>query len=135
MQNHGGKKDTKPPIKLGRKWTYRSVVESQRKKELLKKIQDETGAKPGEPEMMNHYAKYLARMVNSLTEDEVKEATQMAAQWNKHGVPAEVQADVARRKSEDILQYVATEMFKKAGMRLFMMSAWKNEEGKLMVSR
>ncbi|KAG1882116.1 hypothetical protein F4604DRAFT_1678550 [Suillus subluteus] len=26
-------------------------------------------------------------------------------------------------------------MFKKAGMRLFMMSAWKNEEGKLMVSR
>ncbi|KAG1839431.1 hypothetical protein F4604DRAFT_1691278 [Suillus subluteus] len=26
-------------------------------------------------------------------------------------------------------------MFKKAGMQLFMMSAWKNEEGKLMVSR
>ncbi|KAG2743339.1 hypothetical protein P692DRAFT_20681146, partial [Suillus brevipes Sb2] len=110
------------------------VVESQRKKELLKKIQDETGAKPGEAEMMTHYAKYLARMVNSLTQDEVEEATQTAAQWNKKGIPSEVQADVARRKSEDILQYVATEMFKKAGMRLFMMSAWKNEEGKLMVS-
>ncbi|KAG1766641.1 hypothetical protein EDD22DRAFT_950409 [Suillus occidentalis] len=73
-------------------------------------------------------------MVSSLTKDEVEEATQMAAQWNKHGIPAEVQADVARRKSKDILQYVATEMFKKARMRLFMMSAWKNEEGKLMVS-
>jgi hypothetical protein len=36
-------------------------VKSQRKKELLKKIQDETGAKPGEPEMMNYYVKYLAR--------------------------------------------------------------------------
>ncbi|KAG1766640.1 hypothetical protein EDD22DRAFT_950408 [Suillus occidentalis] len=38
LQNHGGKKDTKPSIKLGQKWTYQSVVESQKKKELLKKI-------------------------------------------------------------------------------------------------
>ncbi|KAG1768247.1 hypothetical protein EV702DRAFT_1203331 [Suillus placidus] len=39
----------------------------------------------------------------------------MAAEWNKQGVPTE-------------------EMFKKAGVWLFMMLAWKNEEGKLMVS-
>ncbi|KAG0701031.1 hypothetical protein DFH29DRAFT_1000625 [Suillus ampliporus] len=41
---------------------------------------------------------------------------------------------MAKRKSDDILRYVASEMFKKAGMRLFMLSAWKNEEGKLLVS-
>ncbi|KAG1777148.1 hypothetical protein EV702DRAFT_1045540 [Suillus placidus] len=133
--NHGEKKDPKPPIKLSRKWTYRMVVESLRKRELLKKIKDETGANPGEPEMMHHYAKYLMEMVNSLTKKEVKEAAQMAAKWNQQGIPTEVQADMARQKSKDILLYVAQEMFKKAGMRLFMMSAWKNEEGKLMVSR
>ncbi|KAG1856167.1 hypothetical protein F4604DRAFT_1932033 [Suillus subluteus] len=134
LQNHGGKKEVKPPINLGQKWTYRSVVESLRKRELLKKIEAETGAKPGEPEMMNHYAKYLTDMVNSLTEKEIEEATEMAAEWNKQGVPPELQADIARQKGEDILWYVAKEIFKKAGMQLFMMSAWKNEEGKLMVS-
>ncbi|KAG1868330.1 hypothetical protein DFJ58DRAFT_723591 [Suillus subalutaceus] len=134
LQNHGEKKQVKPPINLGRKWTYRSVVESLRKRELLKKIKAETGAKPGEPEMMNHYAKYLMDMVNSLTEKETEEATEMAAEWNKQGVPPELQADMARRKGEDILRYVAKEMFKKAGMQLFMMSAWKNKQGKLMVS-
>ncbi|KAG0692272.1 hypothetical protein DFH29DRAFT_882731 [Suillus ampliporus] len=135
LQNHGGKKkDAKAPINLGRKWTYRSVVESLRKKELLKKIEDETGVKPGKTEMMNHYTRYLAKMVNSLTEKEVEEVTEMAAEWNKQGVPPEVQANMAKRKSDDILWYVASEMFKKAGMQLFMLSAWKNEEGKLLVS-
>ncbi|KAG1834636.1 hypothetical protein DFJ58DRAFT_735769 [Suillus subalutaceus] len=133
-QNHGEKKDGKPPINLGRKWTYWSVVESLRKKELLKTIEDETGAKPGEQGMMNYYARYLTEMVNSLTEKEVEEATEMAAQWNKQGVPPEVQADTARCKSDEILQYVAKEIFKKAGMRLFMLSAWKTKKGKLMVS-
>jgi hypothetical protein len=136
LQNHGGKKkDAKPPINLGRKWTYRSVVGSLKKKEILKKIEDETGVKPGETEMMTHYAKYLTDMVKSLTKKEVEEATKMAAEWNKQGVLAEVQADTAKRKSDNILWYVASEMFKKAGMRLFMLSAWKNEEGKLLVSR
>ncbi|KAG1743974.1 uncharacterized protein EDB91DRAFT_1246858 [Suillus paluster] len=135
LQNHRGKKkDAKPPINLGRKWTYQVVVGSLRKKELLKKIEDETSVKPGEPEMMNHYAKYLAEMVNSLTEKEVEEATKMAEEWNKQGVPPEVQADTAKQKSDDILWYVASEMFKKARMRLFMLSAWKNEDGKLLVS-
>ncbi|KAG1837173.1 hypothetical protein DFJ58DRAFT_734525 [Suillus subalutaceus] len=116
LQNHGGKRKGKPPINLGQKWTYWSVVESLRKRELLKTI------------------KYLMEMVNSLTEKEVEEATEMAAEWNKQGVPLELQTDIARRKGEDILWYVAKEMFKKARMRLFMMSAWKNEQGKLMVS-
>ncbi|KAG2030313.1 hypothetical protein BDR03DRAFT_987173 [Suillus americanus] len=90
LQNHGGKKQVKPPINLGQKWMYRSVVESLRKRELLKKIKAKTGAKPGEPEMMNHYAKYLTDMVNSLTKKETEEATEMAAEWNKQGVPPEL---------------------------------------------
>ncbi|KAG1839924.1 hypothetical protein F4604DRAFT_1940463 [Suillus subluteus] len=134
LQNHGGKKEGNPPINLGQKWTYWSVVESLRKRELLKKIEAKTGVKPGEPEMMTHYDKYLMEMVNSLTEKEVEEATEMAAEWNKQGVPPELQADMARQKGKDILRYVAKEMFKKAGMWLFMMLAWKNEQGKLMVS-
>ncbi|KAG2337827.1 hypothetical protein BDR05DRAFT_1004702 [Suillus weaverae] len=116
------------------KWMYWSVIESLRKKELLKKIEDETGVKPREQGMMNHYSKYLTEMVESLTEEEVKEATETAMRWNKQGVPPEVQANIVRWKSNNILLYVAKEMFTRAGMRLFMLSAWKTEKGKLMVS-
>ncbi|KAG1766483.1 hypothetical protein EV702DRAFT_1050658 [Suillus placidus] len=112
----------------------KSQKTSLRKKELLKKIEDKTGVKPREQGMMNHYSKYLTEMVESLTEEEVKEATETALQWNKQGVPPEVQANIVRRKSDNILLYVAKEMFKRAGMRLFMLSAWKTEKGKLMVS-
>ncbi|KAG1752339.1 uncharacterized protein EDB91DRAFT_1243118 [Suillus paluster] len=59
LQNHGGKKkDAKPPINLSRKWTYQVVVGSLRKKELLKKIKDETSVKPGKPKRMNHYTNH-----------------------------------------------------------------------------
>ncbi|KAG1771387.1 hypothetical protein EV702DRAFT_1049009 [Suillus placidus] len=97
LQNHRGKqKDAKPPINLGRKWTYQTVVGALRKNELLKNIEDETGVKPGETEMMNHYSKYLTEMVNSLMEKEVEEATKMAIVWNKQGIPPKVQADTAK---------------------------------------
>ncbi|KAG2744257.1 hypothetical protein P692DRAFT_201808537 [Suillus brevipes Sb2] len=123
LQSHGETKNSKPPITIGRRWTYWSVIESLRKKGLLKKIEDETRVKAGEHGMMNHYSKYLTEMVESLTEKEIEEATEMAVQWNKQAVPLEVQDDIARRKSDNILLYVAKEMFKRAGMRLFMLSA------------
>ncbi|KAG1891929.1 uncharacterized protein F5891DRAFT_986423 [Suillus fuscotomentosus] len=133
LQNHGEKKDIKAPINLGRKWTYQMVVGALRKKEILKKIEDKTGVKAGEKDMMKYYSKYLADMVNSLTEIEVEEATEKAVEWNKQGVSPDVQADTARQKSEDILRHVAAKMFKKAGMQLFILSAWKGKEEKLMV--
>ncbi|KAG2049644.1 hypothetical protein BDR06DRAFT_1012019 [Suillus hirtellus] len=136
LQNHGKKKkDTKVPINLRRKWMYHTVVGALQKKELLKKIQDDTGVNPRKLEMMHHYSRYLTDMVNSLTEKEIEDATDMARQWNAQGVPPDIQADTVRRKSEDLLQYVACKMFKKAGMRLFILLAWKSEDDKLMISR
>lgn len=72
------------------------MVESLRKKELLKTIEDKTGVKPREHGMMNHYSKYLTEMVESLTKKEVEEATEMAIKWNKQGISPKVQADIAQ---------------------------------------
>ncbi|KAG1887969.1 uncharacterized protein F5891DRAFT_1199405 [Suillus fuscotomentosus] len=103
LKNHGEKKkDAKAPINLGRKWMYRTVVGALWKKELLKKIQDDTRVNPRKLEMMHHYSRYLTDMVNSLTE-EIEDATDMAGQWNMQGVPPDIQADTARRKSKDLL--------------------------------
>lgn len=74
------------------------VVGTFRKKELLKQIEDETGVKPREKEIMKYYSKYLAEMVNSLTETEVEEASEMAMQWNKMGVPLKFKLTQPNRK-------------------------------------
>ncbi|KAG1786203.1 uncharacterized protein HD556DRAFT_1313650 [Suillus plorans] len=128
------RKPSKPPIKIGQKWTERSVVDTLRKKELLEKIQDETGAKPGTKEMINHYTKQLNQLIASLSPDELQEAKETAELWNRQGVPDDVKADIARKKGDDMIHHFATKMWNRAGMRVFIVSAWKNEEGKIHVA-
>lgn len=135
FRNHGSKrKPKKPPIKIGQKWTERSVIDTLRKKELLKKIQDETGAKPGTKDMINHYTNQLNELMASLSPEELEEAKETAHAWNNQGVPADVKADIARKKGDDMIHHFASEMWNRAGMRVFVVSAWKNVEGKINVS-
>ncbi|KAG2092288.1 uncharacterized protein F5147DRAFT_779682 [Suillus discolor] len=135
FQNQGMKRKlAKPPIKMGQRWTERSVIDTSRKKELLKTIQDETGAKPGTKEMINHYTKQLNLLIASLPPEELKEAKETADIWNRQGVPDDVKSDIARKKSNDMIHHFATEMWNRVGMRVFVVSAWKNEEGKIHVA-
>ncbi|KAG1873305.1 hypothetical protein C8R48DRAFT_769738 [Suillus tomentosus] len=135
FRNHGSKrKPKKPPIKIGQKWTERSVIDTLRKKELLKKIQDETGAKPGTKDMINHYTNQLNELMASLSPEELEEAKETAHAWNNQGVPADVKADIARKKGDNMIHHFASEMWNRAGMRVFVVSAWKNVEGKINVS-
>ncbi|KAG2112360.1 uncharacterized protein F5147DRAFT_771426 [Suillus discolor] len=135
FQNQGLKRKlAKPPIKMGQRWTERSVIDTLRKKELLKKIQDETGAKPGTKEMINHYTRQLNLLIASLSPDELVEVKETANLWNRQGVPDDIKADIARKKSDDMIHHFTTEMWNRAGMRVFIVSAWKNEEGKIHVA-
>ncbi|KAG1784526.1 uncharacterized protein HD556DRAFT_1451682 [Suillus plorans] len=135
FRNHRGRKqDQKPPINMGRRWTYRWVVDTLRKRELLNKIQDDTGVKPGSMEMIQHYSKYLSALIESLTEEEIQEAVKTAEEWNSQGVPPEVQIDIAKKKSESMVHHFASKMYKRAGMRVFVLAARKTEEGKLLVT-
>ncbi|KAG2052606.1 hypothetical protein BDR06DRAFT_1009454 [Suillus hirtellus] len=115
FQNHAkAKKQGKPPIKMGQKWTERSVIDMLWEKELLKKIEDETGAKPGTKEMINHYMVHLNRLMASLSPEDLKEAKETANEWNSEGVP--------------------DNMWNCAGIRVFVLSAWKDGESKVQVS-
>ncbi|KAG1823309.1 hypothetical protein EV424DRAFT_1346333 [Suillus variegatus] len=123
FRNQGMKRKlAKPPIKMGQRWTERSVIDTLRKKELLKTIQDETGAKPGTKEMINHYTKQLNLLIASLSPDELKEARETADIWNHQGVLDDSQVRHCQEKKTG------------QGMRVFVVSAWKNEEGKIHVA-
>ncbi|KAG2341718.1 hypothetical protein BDR05DRAFT_1001557 [Suillus weaverae] len=129
FHNHCKKKTLgKPPIKMGQKWTEGSIIDKLQKKELLTKIKNDTGTKPGSKEMMYHYTTQLNQLMASLLQEELEEAKEMAKEWNAKGVPAEIKVEIACKKGEDMIRHFASEMWNQAGMQVFILLAWKDEE-------
>ncbi|KAG2047685.1 hypothetical protein BDR06DRAFT_1013628 [Suillus hirtellus] len=123
------------PDQDGAEWTKRSIIDTLWKKELLKKIEDETGAKPGTKEMMNHYTVHLNQLMASLSPEDLQEAKQTADEWNSQGVLDDVKVEITRKKGDNMIQHFSSEMWNHAGMRVFVLSAWKDGESKVQVAR
>ncbi|KAG1872220.1 hypothetical protein F4604DRAFT_1925832 [Suillus subluteus] len=102
----------KPLIKYCRRWTGHRVLVQQNKA----RIREQTGETPG-----------------SLSAEEKEEANAIAEKWNNEAAPPEIQANVTETKGADMIEHFATEMFKQAGMRVFVLLAWQDGRGKLMV--
>ncbi|KAG1908949.1 uncharacterized protein F5891DRAFT_1180523 [Suillus fuscotomentosus] len=118
--NLGGKKNPKPLIKYGRRWTARQVL-IQTHKDL---IREETGEMAGSEEMISKWPK---------AGEEREQVQATAEKWNNQAAPPEVQAEVAESKGAEMIEHFATKMFKQAGMRVCVLSAWNNSKGKLML--
>lgn len=129
--NHGAKKRArKANAKFGKKWTARTVIEVQRKKEILL----ETGAKPGDKDMIGNYQAALNAIIAGLSEEEMKDAHRTAEEWSKRAPPPEVQAAFAFKKADLLIEDLASQLWKQGGMRIFVLSAWKNSDGEVLVN-
>ncbi|KAG1849780.1 hypothetical protein F4604DRAFT_1934813 [Suillus subluteus] len=115
--NNKKKKERKATIKYGRKWTPRMVVYQQKREEVLKRIEEESGAKPGDPGMFKHYQ---------------AAAKETAEEWSNNCPPPEIQAQVACKKGPAYMEHFSNKMWRQCGMRVFVMSAWKNEKGEVL---
>ncbi|KAG2111436.1 hypothetical protein DEU56DRAFT_762207 [Suillus clintonianus] len=122
-------KAPKPLIKYGKKWTAHRVLIEQNKAQ----IQEETGDTPGSEGMITKWPEATKTVLASLSAEEKEEARVTAEKWNNEAALPDIQANVAEIKGADMIEHFATEMFKQAGMRIFVMSAWQNREGKLML--
>lgn len=69
----------------------------------------------------------------SLSTEEKAEANVLADKWNNEAAPPEVQDNLSETKGADMIEHFATEMFKQARMRVFVMLAWQDSKGKLML--
>ncbi|KAG2096762.1 uncharacterized protein F5147DRAFT_778272 [Suillus discolor] len=123
------KKDPKPLIKYGRRWTARQVL-IQTHKDL---IQEETGEMAGSEEMISKWPKVVKSVIDSLLAEEREQVEATAEKWNNQAAPPEVQAKVAESKGAEIIEHFATKMFKQAEMRVCVLSAWNNSKWKLML--
>ncbi|KAG1798337.1 hypothetical protein EV424DRAFT_1332990 [Suillus variegatus] len=123
------KKDSKPLIKYGRHWTARKVL-IQTYKHL---IREETGEMAGSEEMISKWPRVAKSVIDGLSVEEREQVAAMAEIWNNQAAPPDVQAKLAKSKGTEMIEHFATEMFKQAGMRVCVLSAWNNSTGKLML--
>lgn len=130
--NNKKKKERKDMIKYGRKWTPRQVIYQQKREEVLKRIEDESGERPGGPGMFKHYQATVKRVMAELSDDELEKAKDTAEEWSNNFPPPEIQAQVARKKGPAYMEHFSREMWRQCGMRVFVMSAWKNEQGEVL---
>ncbi|KAG1792282.1 uncharacterized protein HD556DRAFT_1444551 [Suillus plorans] len=128
LYNQCCRKAPKPLIKYGKKWTAHRVLIEQNKA----RIQEETGEMPGSEAMIVKWPEATKTVLAGLSAEEKEEANVLADKWNNKAALAEVQANVAETKGADIIQHFTTEIFKQAGMRVFVMSAWWDSRGKLI---
>lgn len=116
-------------MKYGKKWTAHRVLVEMNKA----LIRQETGEMPGSEAMIAKWPEATKTVLAGLSAEEKEEANVLADKWNNEAAPPEVQANLAESKGADMIEHFATEMFKQAGMRVFVMSAWRDSRGTLML--
>jgi len=114
----------KKASKLGQKWTSRMVIEQLRKEEIIEK----TGAMPGSKTFIERYQTTLTAVMAGLSKEELEEAQNTAIEWSAKTPPAAVQVDFAKKKAPGLMKDLASKLWKQAGMRIFILSAWKEED-------
>ncbi|KAG2141458.1 hypothetical protein BD769DRAFT_1383718 [Suillus cothurnatus] len=130
--NNKNKKERKDMIKYGRKWMPRMVIYQQNWGEVLKRIKDESGEKPGASSMFKHYQAAVKGVMAELNDDKLEKAKETVEEWSNNFPPPEIQAQVARKKGLAYMEHFLKEMWRQCRMRVFVLSAWKNEKGKVL---
>ncbi|KAG1880689.1 hypothetical protein C8R48DRAFT_767463 [Suillus tomentosus] len=109
------------------------VAESVLLERSCKAPYQEMGEMAGSEGMITKWPKAAKRIINGLSMEEGEEAEAMAEKWNNKATPPDIQAKIAESKCANMIEHFATEMFKKARMRVCILSAWKDSQGKLML--
>lgn len=130
LYNRRTKKSVKKANKFTKRWTDRLVIEHQHKEQIL----EMTGAKPGDKEMIKNYQGAVNSFMQSLSKEQKEEARKTAEEWNTNTPPADVRDNFAERKAPGLMRNLATELWRQARMRIFVLSAWQGKDGKLRLN-
>ncbi|KAG1748878.1 uncharacterized protein EDB91DRAFT_1244686 [Suillus paluster] len=70
--------------------------------------------------------------MEELSDEELEKAKETANKWSNNIPPPEIQAQVAGKKGPAYMEHFSNEMWRQCGMRVFVLSAWKNEQGQVL---
>jgi hypothetical protein len=96
--------------------------------QLRKEIIEKTGAMPGSKTFIERYQTTLTTVMAGLSKEELEEAQNTAIEWSAKTPPAAVQADFAKKKAPGLMKDLVSKLWKQAGMRILILSAWKEED-------
>ncbi|KAG1751480.1 uncharacterized protein EDB91DRAFT_1078257 [Suillus paluster] len=119
-------------IKYGRKWTPKMVIYQQNRDDVLKRIKEEYEVKLGGQDMFKHYQATIQKVIEELLDDELEKAKETAEEWSHSIPPPEIQVQVAGKNGPAYMEHFSNEMWRQCGMRVFVLSAWKNEQGQVL---
>lgn len=118
-------------MKYGKRWNSRMVIYHQKREEVMKRIEEKSGAKPGEPGMFKHYQATIREVIDEMPDEELEKARETAEEWSTSYPPPDVQAKTADKKGAQYVEHFAQEMWRQCGMRVFVLSAWKSSTGEI----
>ncbi|KAI6144004.1 hypothetical protein BKA82DRAFT_172746 [Pisolithus tinctorius] len=131
-QNEWNGKWMKSLVKYGSKWTALKVIKLQHKKDI-QQVLVKARIQPGMLAMIKHYQLAIQNVVQLLTKAELDQAAHLAKEWNERKLPPKAQAEAATSKGQKYAKQFAYDMWKQCGMRVVIMSAWKDKDGEVMV--
>ncbi|KAG1726915.1 hypothetical protein EDB19DRAFT_1833263 [Suillus lakei] len=114
-----------------RKLVYRDWLYNRRPEKTRKKKASKYGQKSGSKKFIERYQTTLTAVMASLSQEQLEQAQKTVIEWSDKAPPAGVQADFAKKKAPSMMKDLATKLWKQASMRIFILSAWKAEEGEL----
>lgn len=86
-----GSKDTASKARHVKDVTVRDVIKQSHQDQIHALIAKETDKAAGSADWLKHYPAALSKVMDALTEAEVEEAEDTMKEWNKKGVPREMQ--------------------------------------------
>ncbi|KAG1827346.1 uncharacterized protein BJ212DRAFT_1474500 [Suillus subaureus] len=117
-------------------WLFNNKKKKERrehdKEEVLQRIEDESRAKPGGPGMFKHYQVAVKRVMAELSNDKLEKVKETAEEWSNNSPPSKIQAQVTHKKGPVYMKHFLKEMWRQYGMRVLVMSAWKNKQGEVL---
>ncbi|KAG2057443.1 hypothetical protein BDR06DRAFT_1005078 [Suillus hirtellus] len=105
-----------------------------KRKSYKKEILEKTGARPGGKEVIKHYQGAVNAIMAGLSEEQLDEENMTAIEWSSSAPPTDVQAEFAQKKAPGMMKDLATQLWRQAGMRIFILSAWKTKEGEVRIN-
>ncbi|KAG1776140.1 hypothetical protein EV702DRAFT_1046310 [Suillus placidus] len=106
----------KKASKLGQKWTSQ-----------LEEIIEKTGARPGSKTFIERYQSTLTAVMASLSTEQLEEAQNTV-------IKSSGKTNFAKKKALGTMKDLATKLWKHTSMKIFILSAWKTEEGEVRIN-
>ncbi|KAL4075534.1 hypothetical protein J3A83DRAFT_4186420 [Scleroderma citrinum] len=123
LYNHSQGHAQKALLTYGRAWTTRTMIMHQWKKDI-NMVLEKAGIKQGFAEMIKWYQNAMVKVMKTLTEEEAKEAEELAREWFRN----------AKKKGQQYAKEFAKEMWKCCGARVVVIAAWKDNDEEVMVT-